>query len=74
MIDYLAEFYQGRETPFDARLIFSDVSNLGTFRVKSFGGSTVELLTPEQQAIKLELYRKEMDNFAQFLKKKFIEQ
>lgn len=70
MMDYLAEFYKDRETLFDARLTFKNVGAFGGFRVQSFGSEMMELLSSKEQKSKLELYRKEMDNFAQFLKDK----
>jgi len=68
MMGYFAEFYQGRETPFDARLAFDRIGAFGGFRVQSFGAEMMKLLLPEEQIQKLELYRKEMDDFTKFLK------
>ena len=68
MMDYFAEFYQGRETPFDARLTFDRIGAFGGFRVQSFGAEMMKLLPSEEQVQKLELYRKEMDDFTKFLK------
>lgn len=72
MIGYLDEFYQGRETPFDARLTFRGIGVYGGFRIQSFGSETMTLLTQEEQIKKLELYRKEMDDFTNFLKDKYL--
>lgn len=72
MIDLLAQFYESRKTPFDARLSFSKVGRYGNFRVQSFGAETMQLLSPDEKIAKQELYRKEMDDFAQFLKEKFL--
>lgn len=70
MMGFLAEFYQGRETPFDARLVFDSIGAFGGFRVQSFGAEMMKLLPPEEKLKKLELYRKEMDDFTEFLKGK----
>ncbi len=70
MMSFLTEFYQGRETPFDARLIFRGIGMYGGFRVQSFGAEMMILLSPEEQKQKFELYRKEMDDFNIFLKNK----
>ena len=70
MMGFLAEFYQGRETPFDARLAFDRVGAFGGFRVQSFGAEMTAILTPEERKQKLELYRREMEDFANFLKSK----
>ena len=72
MTGYLDEFYQGRETPFDARLTFSGIGAFGGFRVQSFGAEMMMLLTPEEQIKKLGLYRKEMNDFTDFLKGKYL--
>lgn len=68
MTGLLEEFYQRRETPFDARLTFRGVGNFGGFCVQSFGAQMMTLLTHEEQKQKLELYRKEMDDFTKFLR------
>lgn len=73
MMDLLAEFYQGRETPFDARLNFQNIGAFGGFRVQSFGAEMCPILAPEEQKHKLELYRKEMNDFTQFLKEIFFD-
>jgi hypothetical protein len=70
MMSFFSEFYQGREIPFDARLTFDRIGAFGGFRVQSFGAETMELLPPEEQLQKLELYRKEMSDFTEFLKDK----
>lgn len=70
MMGLLAEFYQGRETPFDARLALDRIGAFGGFRVQSFGAEMIKLLSPEDQLKKLEVYRKEMDDFTNFLKSK----
>ncbi len=68
MMGFLDEFYEGRETSFDARLTFDRIGAFGGFRVQSFGAEMMKLLPPEEQLKKLELYRKEMDEFTKFLK------
>ena len=70
MMGFLTEFYQGRETPFDARLAFDRIGAFGGFRVQSFGAEMMKLLPPEEQLQKLDLYRKEMNDFTEFLKGK----
>ena len=72
MMGFLAEFYQGRETPFDARLAFDRIGAFGGFRVQSFGAEMTAILTPEERKQKLELYREEMDDFTNFLKSKYF--
>lgn len=72
MMNLLEEFYQNRETPFDARLVFDRIGAFGGFRVQSFGAAIMELLPPEEQLKKFELYRKEMNDFAEFLKRKYF--
>lgn len=70
MIGLLEEFYRGRETPFDARLTFDRAGAFGGFRIQSFGAKMMVLRTLEERKLKLELYRKEMNDFTKFLKDK----
>lgn len=70
MMDFLEEFYRGRETPFDARLAFDGVGAFGGFRVQSFGAEMIAILKSEEQKQKLALYQKEMRDFTEFLKNK----
>lgn len=72
MTDLLAEFYQERESPFDVKLTFDRMGAFGAFRVQSFGAATMGLLSAPEQIKKLELYRKEMDDFTKFLKDKYF--
>jgi hypothetical protein len=72
MINLLAEFYKERETPFDARLIFEYIGSYGGFRVQSFGGVLIRLLSLRERHIKLELYRKEIHDFALYLTDKYF--
>lgn len=74
MMDLFAEFYQDRQTPFDARLTFKNIGAFGGFRIQSFGGEVMKLLPLQEKEDKLKLYRKELDNFTQFLKEKFLNQ
>jgi hypothetical protein len=72
MMNFFMEFYKEREAPFDARLVFVHIGAFGGFRIQSFGAEMMKLLSPEEQIQKLELYRKEMDDFTVFLKSKFL--
>lgn len=72
MMGFFEEFYKERETPFDARLAFDRVGAFGGFRVQSFGAEMTTILSPEERKQKLELYRKEMDDFTKFLKDKYF--
>lgn len=72
MMELLAEFYQSRNAPFDARLIFDCIGAFGGFRVQSFGAEMMKLLSDKERQEKLELYRKEMNDFAEFLKDKYF--
>lgn len=56
IMGFLEEFYQGRETPFDARLIFDGVGAFGGFRVQSFGAEMTVILSLEEKQQKLSLY------------------
>ncbi len=72
MMSFLAEFYQGRETPFDARLAFDRIGAFDGFRVQSFGAEMTAILSPEEKRQKLALYQKEMKDFTEFLKSKYF--
>jgi hypothetical protein len=72
MMTYLEEFYRDRKVLFDARLTFDPIGVFGGFRVQSFGARIIELLPREEQLEKLELYRKEINDFAEFLKEKYF--
>jgi hypothetical protein len=72
MIALLADFYKEREAPYDAQLIFDSFNGLGGFRLQSLGAEIMELLTPDEKKQKLELYRKEMADFTNFLKSKYF--
>lgn len=74
LISYLEEFYKNRETPLDARLSFRDIGAFGEFRVQSLGADVMEILSPEEQTQKRELYLKEMKDFTLFLKDKYLEE
>ena len=70
MKELVDEFYNGRETPSDARLVFHTIGIFGGFRIQSSGAENTRAFPPEKQKEKLELYRKEMNDFTQFLKTK----
>jgi hypothetical protein len=73
MLGYLAEFYQGKERDVRRELTFHNIGAFGGFRVQSSGGDTMELLhTPAEKKQKQELYREEMNKFAEFLKDKYF--
>ncbi|MBZ1348780.1 MAG: hypothetical protein KY053_00895 [Candidatus Liptonbacteria bacterium] len=72
MMSFLEQFYKDRETPFDARLTFDKVGAYGWFRVQNFGGEMWSMLILKEQKQKLELYRKEMRDFTEFLKDKYF--
>ena len=68
----LQEFYKKRKTPPDARLVLESIGIFGGFRVQSFGAKTIAALPQKEKKQKLSLYRKEMNDFAKFLKDKYF--
>ena len=73
MMDLLTEFYAKQKTPFnDAQLAFDRVGAFGGFCLQSFAAEMTMLLSPEEKLVKLELYRKEMNDFTNFLKEKYL--
>ena len=73
-MEMLDEFYQDREMPFDARLSFSNIGIYGGFRIQSTGAEIMPILSDKEQKEKLKLYRKEMNDFAKFLKDKYLKE
>ncbi len=73
VVDIFSEFYRERNTPFDARLNFRYIGAFGEFRIQSIGSETIVLVSPDEQKQKLEEYRKEMADFTEFLKNRFLE-
>mgnify|MGYP001572842599 CR=1 FL=1 len=74
MLDLLSEFYQNRDTPLDARIVFDPSGALGGFRIQSMGANTMELLSPEERSRTHQLYKKEMEDFTDFLKERFFKE
>jgi hypothetical protein len=72
MMGLMEEFYNERETPFDARLTFDRLGAFGGFKVQSFGAEMTTILAPKEKRQKLALYQKEMKDFTHFLKNKFL--
>lgn len=72
MEELLKEFYKDRQNTNDARLSFENIGIFGRFRIKSSGGESIKSLNLEQQRQLQEIYRKEMNDFAEFLKQKFL--
>ncbi len=73
LMPLLEEFYRNRDTSIDSRLSFQNLGSFGVFRVQSLGADVLKILPPEEQAQKRELYLKEMNDFAMFLKDKYLE-
>ena len=65
----LAEFYWGRDAPYDTIIVVHPVIN---GRIQCIGTDIVELLPPEQKAVKLKQYQAEMAEFTKFLKDRYF--
>lgn len=72
MTKLLTGFYKNKNTHFDVRLSFRPIGILGGFRIQSFSADQMPLFSKEKQKGKLKKYRKEMDDFAEFLKNKYL--
>lgn len=72
MLDYLTDFYKDRETTYGDQIRIDFGNIYGSFRIQSTSGAIMELLSPEEQQSKIAMYRKEMDDFAEFLKNKYF--
>ncbi len=73
MTKFLAEFNEGRVKTFQRRLIIDPIGAFGGFRVQSFGAEKIRLLPQDEQLKILEIYRKEMVDFTNFLRHAFFE-
>lgn len=73
-IKLLDEFYKGRNTSYDTRLGFMNIGY--SFRIQSIGTEIFEELTrgllEEEKAKKAVEYKKEMNDFADFLINKYL--
>ncbi len=69
-LNLFAEFYQDRAVPNEVRLGLSPIAY--GFRIQSNGLDSLESLPDQQQTEKGQLYKKEMEDFTEFLKKKFL--
>lgn len=68
LFGFLDEFYSNRKVPFDQRLIVHPyvIDN----RLENQGATTIKSVPLEKRGDKLNEYKKEMNDFTQFLKKK----
>ncbi len=71
LVKYLDEFYRGRDILPDAKLVL-DCNMYQAWRLQSAGAEMMRSLTAEQRMQKYDLYRKEMQDFARFLKEKYF--
>lgn len=71
-IELLSEFYEKHDSPYDSRLSLEKVGPTSGFVLRNTGADVLEILPPAEQEEKLKLYRREMNDFAVFLKYKFF--
>ena len=69
-IDLLNKFYKHRTVPYDVMLGINSIAY--GFKVQSNGLETLQFLTKEKKMEKEKLYKKEMRDFTEFLKKDFL--
>lgn len=72
IINLLDEFYRNRSAPYDARLIINPLARGGS-RLESQGVDFQEINPEEVKKEKLAEYQKEMADFTEFLKNKYLE-
>ncbi len=70
MIKLLDDFYKKRKINYDTQL-FPERLGFG-FRLKSIGGSVMDILPEKEKREKLKKYQKEIDDFGKFLKLKYF--
>ena len=66
----LGRFYEDRKMPYDVMLVTEPIAY--GFRVQSNGLETIEELGEAERLEKAKLYKKEMDNFTEFLREKYF--
>jgi len=69
----LKEFYSQRKVD-DEELILQNRGALGAFRIQSQGAERMENRPKQELQEKINLYRKEMQDFSDFLKEKYFSQ
>jgi hypothetical protein len=67
LLDLLSQFYQDRNTPFDARLQLAKQA-FGAFRLQNVGAEPLVLHSARERRGKLDLYQREMADFGAFLR------
>lgn len=72
LIEYLAQFYRGREVPYDRHLIIQEVDWMGKNLVQCQGTDLYETAPRELRQQKLTEYQQEMHAFTNFLKERFF--
>jgi hypothetical protein len=70
--ELLNEFYRERQTPSDIRLALERHGIFGAFRIQSAGAEAIGDLSLSERQEKYRLYKKEMDDFTEFLRMKFF--
>ncbi len=74
MIGLLNEFYQSHAANYDTQLFLKDTdTGTGAFRIQSHGAELQVTRTPEERALYLEEYQKEINSFTNFLEKYFFD-
>jgi hypothetical protein len=68
LYEILTKFYTGRDVPADVRISLRQVG-WDILRLTNAGAEALEVLPKPQQALKQELYRKELQEFASFILK-----
>lgn len=74
MIKSLDAFYKDRNVPFDKKLHLKPMGIYGAFTLENQGAEIIETLPKEEQDKKRETYQQEMNDFANFLKDKFLKE
>lgn len=74
MVELLDEFYQERKASFDVRLHIEQFGIYGGFTITNQGSNIIEGLPKREQEKKRTLYQKEMQEFAKFLKEKYLKE
>jgi hypothetical protein len=71
LMGLLSQFYRGRDVPFERRLILTPFGDTYTSRLINQATEFQEGFVPEQKIENLRLFKKEMEDFSDFLRERF---
>lgn len=70
----LAGFYRDRRTPYEDQLAIEVMGGGGSFRLQNLGATVEQALSPAEREKALERHQREMEEFTNFLIRRFFDQ